>query len=121
MNGREWLVEAHGCSPDALADPGVLRRLFDRIVADLALHPVQPTQWHKFPGPGGVTGLCMLAESHLACHTFPEHGSICLNLFCCRPRPEWDWNANLRDALGADEVVVRSFERAYTAVPAAAV
>lgn len=120
MNGREWLVEAHGCNPAALADVATLRGLFERMIDDLRLHPVAPAQWHVFPGPGGVTGLCMLAESHLACHTFPEHGSVCLNLFCCRPRPEWDWDANLRDLLGADEVVVRSVERAYAAVPAAA-
>jgi S-adenosylmethionine decarboxylase len=120
MHGREWLVEAHGCDPAALADVDTLRRLFDRVVRELALHPVAPAQWHRFPGPGGVTGLCMLAESHLACHTFPEHGSICLNLFCCRPRPEWDWEGELRALLGAAEVTVRAVERPYAAVPALA-
>ncbi|WP_420126626.1 S-adenosylmethionine decarboxylase family protein [Longimicrobium sp.] len=121
MHGREWLVEAHGCDPAALADVETLRRLFDRIVRELSLHPVAPAQWHRFPGPGGVTGLCMLAESHLACHTFPEHGSICLNLFCCRPRPEWDWDGELRALLNADQVTVRAVERPYAAaVPALA-
>ncbi len=117
--GREWIVEAHGCDPAALADVATLRALFARIVRDLALHPVAEPLWHVFPGPGGITGLCLLAESHLACHTFPEHASLCLNLFCCRPRPEWDWAEELRKAVGAERVEVRSLLRSYAAPVAA--
>jgi S-adenosylmethionine/arginine decarboxylase-like enzyme len=36
------------------------------------------------------TGLVLFAESHLAVHSFPEHGSLTLNLFCCRPG-EWNF------------------------------
>jgi S-adenosylmethionine decarboxylase len=55
----------------------------------------------------------MLRESHLACHTFPEYGSICLNLFCCRPRAEYDFAGELARRLGADSVRVRLIERPY--------
>jgi S-adenosylmethionine decarboxylase len=72
--------------------------------------------WHTFPAPGGVTGVVVLAESHLACHTFPEHGSICLNLFCCRPREEFDAAAMLADLLGASETGIRRVERTYAPV-----
>lgn len=117
--GREWIVEAHGCRPAALAHLPTLQALFARMVEELGLHPVAEPVWHAFPGPGGITGLCALAESHLACHTFPEHGSICLNLFCCTPRPEWDFPARLGELLGADSVEVRALDRPYAApVPA---
>ena len=114
MNGIEWIVEAHGCSAASLADLPLLRSLFERIIADLNLRPVGETQWHQFPQTGGITGLCLLAESHLACHTFPEFGSLCLNLFCCVPRTEWDFGAHLREILGATSVTVRSVVRPYS-------
>ena len=119
--GMEWVVEAFGCDAARLADPGALGALADEMVATLGLRPVAPAQWHRFPGPGGVTGLLLLAESHLALHTFPEHGSLCLNLFCCVPRAEWDWERGLARHLGACDVRVRRLARAYAAEPASAV
>lgn len=113
MNGIEWIVEAHGCVPASLADLPLLRTLFQRIITDLKLRPVGETQWHQFPQTGGITGLCLLAESHLTCHTFPEFGSICLNLFCCVPRTEWDFERILKEMLAADSVAVRSVMRPY--------
>lgn len=116
MNGTEWLVEAGGCDPARLCDRESLTALFDQIVRDLTLHVVGTPSWHVFPGAGGITGVYLLAESHLTIHTFPEYGSVCLNLFCCRPRAEWDFSRGLADHLGATDVTVRRVERHH--VPA---
>lgn len=113
MSGIEWVVEAFGCSSQSLRDLAVLQNLFDNIIREMKLRPVGETQWHQFPGTGGITGLCLLAESHLACHTFPEHGSLCLNLFCCVPRAEWDFEVILRQFFDADSVSVRRLQRPY--------
>ena len=44
-------------------------------------------RWVKFPDwqgqPGGVTGTILLAESHLAIHTWPETGNVTLDVYVC--------------------------------------
>jgi S-adenosylmethionine decarboxylase len=111
--GLEWFVEAYGCSPTKLRDLAILRTLFLALITDLDLHTVGETLWHQFPHAGGITGLALLSESHLACHTFPEYGSICFNLFSCRPHRDWDFEVQLRRYLEAERVRVRSVEREY--------
>jgi len=111
VTGIEWVVEAYGCSPGLLRDVTALEALFARIMNDLDLNSCGEARWTTFEGAGGVTGFQVLTESHLACHSFPEHGTLCLNLFCCRPRPDWDFAAHLRAQLGALRVTVRRLER----------
>ena len=108
--GTEWLVEATGCNQAALRDETVLRSILSAAIADLGLKAIGSV-WHKFEGEGGVTGLIALTESHLACHTYPEHQTATFNLYCCRARPEWDWDTNLRAMLGAASVSVSKIER----------
>ena len=110
--GTEWLIEASGCDPEALRNATLLRDLFQQVITDLDLRVVGDPMWQKFPSPGGITGLVLLSESHLACHTYPEYGLITINLYCCRERPEWPWQESLRSLLGAKDVRVRAIDRA---------
>lgn len=109
--GEEWIVDAFGCEPDTLRDLAALRSLTDRILGDVGLHALSDGFWHTFPGEGGVTGLVPLRESHLALHTYPEHGVAAFNLYCCRSGCHWTWKQRLREALGATDVTVRRVER----------
>ncbi|HYM61693.1 MAG TPA: S-adenosylmethionine decarboxylase [Thermoanaerobaculia bacterium] len=104
--GVEWIVNAGGCDAAALRSVESMATLFARAIRDLSLHPVSEPHFHQFPSPGGITGFVILAESHLACHTYPEHGVATINLYCCRERPEWDWETNLAELLGAAAVEV---------------
>jgi S-adenosylmethionine decarboxylase len=109
--GVEWLVDAHGCAPAALRSRDLLAGIFDRVVRDLGLRPGGDALWRVFPEGGGVTGLLLLTESHLACHTFPERGFAGFNLYCCRPREAWPWEERLGEVLQASRVLVRSYPR----------
>jgi S-adenosylmethionine decarboxylase len=108
--GTEWLIEAAGCDPAKLRDESCIRAVFSAIIDDLGLKAIGSV-WHKFPGEGGVTGLVALTESHLACHTYPENRIATFNLYCCRTRPEWNWEETLTRLLAATEVHVSKIER----------
>ena len=109
--GTEWLIEASGCDAAAIADLDRLRAVFDRVINDLELHVLGEVAWHQFDHPGGISGLALLSESHLTCHTYPEFRAATFNLYCCRNRASWPWESTLREMLGATEVHVRMFER----------
>lgn len=109
--GSEWIVDAAGCRPESLRDLGLLRGLCAAVIADLGLRVVGQPAWHQFPDPAGITGLFLLSESHLTCHTYPERGIASFNLYCCRSRPAWPWQEHLAKRLGASRVSVRQVTR----------
>ncbi len=109
--GTEWLIEAEGCDAEKLRDVEILRDTFARIKVDLGLKTIGKDIWHQFAGEKGITGLVALTESHLACHTYPEYKTATFNLYCCRTRPEWNWEENLKEKLGAQFVSVTIFQR----------
>jgi S-adenosylmethionine decarboxylase len=109
--GCAWIVDAFGCDPSRLRSTDALLGVFRALVQELDLHPVREAVWQQFPGEGGVTGFLLLTESHVACHTFPERRLATIDLFCCRPRPEWPWAARLRELIRAERVNVRRVER----------
>lgn len=111
MNGGiEWIVDAFGCRAEALGDRRVVTALLNRVVESAELHVVSTAE-HVFEGPGGVTAMYLLAESHLTIHTFPESGIATLNLYCCRPRPAQDWQRLIIESLGATRVTIREVRR----------
>lgn len=113
-SGVEWVIDAVGCEARRLADLAVVRAVCEDVVRQLELHVVGQPQWHQFPEPAGVTGLYLLSESHLACHTFPEHGLATFNLYCCRRRVSLNWERLLTERLGATEVRVQEMNRGLT-------
>ena len=111
VTGVEWVIDASGCDPSKLCDVRLIRGICDRVIADLDLNVVGDPLCHQFPGPAGVTALYLLSESHLACHTYPEHALATFNLYCCRERDSWAWQSQLASLIGAREVRVRQITR----------
>ena len=93
MQGLQLTADLHGCAAGALlTDREALRALALGAVRAAGLTPVGEL-FHGFGGgrtgdshgegssASGVTGVVLLAESHLALHTWPELGAVTLDLY----------------------------------------
>lgn len=99
--GLHLTADLHGCGADApMADVERLRTLCRQAVEAAGLQAVGE-RFHGFPDAGGVTGVVLLAESHLAVHTWPEHAAVTLDVFACNLRE--DNRARARALLSALE------------------
>lgn len=87
MNGLHLTADLYDCANQALLrDADALMALCRTAVAEAGLQAVAE-RWHPFPagpeGPGGITGVILLAESHLAIHTWPERAAVTLDVYVC--------------------------------------
>jgi S-adenosylmethionine decarboxylase proenzyme len=89
MEGLQLTADLRGCrAGNALMhDAATLRALCLQAVADAGLHAVAEV-FHGFGlrsvhSVAGVTGVVLLAESHLAVHTWPELGAVTLDVYVC--------------------------------------
>jgi len=83
MNGLHILAEFHACKGDRrlLLEAEPLAALCRRVCKGAGLEVVAEA-FHQFAG-AGATGALVLAESHLAIHTWPELESVTLDLYVC--------------------------------------
>ena len=81
--GVHLLGEWYGCdcTRPALNEAHALRTLCLAATRDAGLHSVGDA-FHQFQ-PQGVTGTVLLAESHLAIHTWPEAGFVTIDVYVC--------------------------------------
>ena len=84
MQGLHLTADLRGCPSTgaAMTEPVALRSLCLQAVAEAGLQAVGEL-FHRFPPPGGVTGVVLLAESHLAVHTWPELCAVTLDVYVC--------------------------------------
>jgi S-adenosylmethionine decarboxylase len=84
--GFHYVVEAAGCDPEILADANKLREIFLEA-AKVGKMEVKMTHFFKF-SPTGVSGMVVVAESHLSIHTWPEKGYAAIDVYTCGTRAD---------------------------------
>lgn len=81
--GHHLLAEFTGCDAAALAALDCVTRAMLQA-AEVSGATVVTHSFHHF-SPYGVSGAVIIAESHLAIHTWPEHGFAAVDFFSCGP------------------------------------
>lgn len=88
MQGLHLTADLYQCACELslLIEADVLASLCRKHTEEAGLTLVGE-KWHTFPEfegkPGGVTGMLLLAESHLAVHTWPERGGVTIDVYVC--------------------------------------
>lgn len=108
--GLHFLVDYHGCDPLILNDLSKIEQyLLDAAVACGA--SVLSHKFHRF-SPQGISGVVVIAESHLAIHTWPEHKFAAVDIFTCGEKVDpWAAHYKLKDLLGASVANIREINR----------
>jgi len=92
--GKHYLLNLYGCSYAHLNDVYFLIDLLGNAAVASGATVVQSI-FKKFE-PQGFTGICLLSESHISVHTYPELGSCYADIFTC---------GNCDPKIGADMII----------------
>jgi len=88
MFGPHLMIEAVGCKYNKLKDIKLLADLLDKLPEKMGMTKVMPPYVFEFkglvPDDWGISGIIIIAESHLAFHTFPDKGFLTVDIFSCK-------------------------------------
>jgi len=128
MNGLHLIADIYRCraASELLVNRGRLETLCVEECRDAGLTPLG-AYFYQFldeqGGDAGVTGTVVLAESHLAIHTWPETGDVTLDVYVCNFSRDNSERARqvfqrVIDALAPDEIVQHEVIRGRAPVEA---
>ncbi len=79
--GRHLILETWGCCKDIIDDADVVKGILIKATESIKATLVNVV-CHRF-SPYGVTGVAILAESHISVHTWPEYAYAAVDIFIC--------------------------------------
>jgi len=81
-------MEASGCNSETLQDISLLTDLLDTLPGKMEMTKIMPPYVFKYNGAveddWGLSGIVLIAESHIAIHTFPDKGFVTVDIFSCK-------------------------------------
>jgi S-adenosylmethionine decarboxylase len=108
--GRHMLLELFDCDPEAIDSLDIVKASMVEA-AKRAQATIVDVVFHEF-NPFGISGVVVIAESHLAIHTWPEYRYAAVDVFSCgdvlQPKVAVDY---LVEQLGATRATVVELQR----------
>ena len=91
--------------PEKLASEELVRGLLDQYPERIGMTKIAPPHVQRYvgrkPEDWGISGFVLIAESHIAIHTFPDHGYVWVDVFSCK---EFDTQRAIAEACDAFEL-----------------
>jgi S-adenosylmethionine decarboxylase len=81
-------IDGFGGNPNLLGNLELVRKLIDRYPDEIGMTKISVPHVFQYEGvkpeDWGVSGFVLIAESHIAIHTFPQHGQVWVDIFSCK-------------------------------------
>jgi len=82
------MLDCYGCPKEKLADMDLICRTLDDFPAKIKMTKIMPPYVFKYvgkvPEDWGVSGVVLIAESHISIHTFPDKEHAFIDIFSCK-------------------------------------
>lgn len=89
MQMKHLVVDAFVADGERLGDVAAIFDLLDTLPERIGMTKIAPPYVFRYSGvrpeDWGVTGVVIIAESHISIHTFAEHKRFHLDVFSCKP------------------------------------
>jgi S-adenosylmethionine decarboxylase len=79
--GKHYIAELSNCSNPVLHDIDLIREIITNAAVE-ANAEVREVALHRF-SPQGISGVVVIAESHLSIHTWPEYDYAAIDIYTC--------------------------------------
>ncbi|MDD9954318.1 MAG: adenosylmethionine decarboxylase [Candidatus Woesearchaeota archaeon] len=107
--GHHLLVELYDCDVAIINDVKKVEEALLQAAEAANATVIQPV-FHKF-NPHGVSGVVVIAESHISIHTWPEHGYCALDIFTCGSIEKEKAIAHVQKIFNAKKTTCKAIER----------
>ncbi len=81
-------IDGYGGDPQKLVDEDLVCAFLDACPTEIGMTKIAPPHVCQYvgskPEDWGISGFVLIAESHIAVHTFPEHGYLWVDIFSCK-------------------------------------
>lgn len=108
--GPHLMLDLADCNPMILNDLDACFTMLNDLPEKIGMTKITQPYVFRYSGPvpedAGITGVTVIAESHISVHTYPQKGFVFVDLFSCKPF----------DVERATEYVVRFFESKSPAI-----
>ncbi len=109
------VIDGYGGARDTLEDAEIVRDFLERHPGEIGMTKIAPPQVYtysgKTPEDWGVSGFVLIAESHIAVHTFPDRGYVNVDVFSCKRFDSTRSTDVVRRTFGLKDVESRILER----------
>ncbi|MEM3399565.1 MAG: adenosylmethionine decarboxylase [Candidatus Micrarchaeia archaeon] len=89
MYGPHLMLDCYGCNKKKLGDLDYIYKFLDAFPALIGMHKIMPPVTTVYesqmkPEDWGISGVVLIAESHISVHTYPEKRYVVVDVFSCK-------------------------------------